>query len=525
MKMTRTHAGLMLACVATLAAFATGALDPLLHLLGLSPDSPLALLMLANGPGAITTTKTIGERIAEFTAKRAELVDKKNALVDKAIVVEGRTFDDAEAEQNAAYEADIKTIDTTLAQLKSHEAIVVAKASPVVQGSGAGQGAVQIQGSGPISVVRNLPQGTAYTRYVMCLAAAKGNLVQAERLAEAFQKDTPEVLHVTKAMSYLGATSGDDIAMKTAVAAGSTSSTTWAGPLGQYQDMTAEFIGLLRPMTVLGRLDLRRVPFNVRMPRQTSGSSSQFVGEGSPAPVNALAFDSVTLPWSKASTIVVLTAELARMSNSAAESIVRQDLLEGCAAYLDKRLLDPAYAGVANVSPASLTNGVTAVQATGATLAAVDANVRTVMTTFATAEQSLGRAVWVMSASSAIRLSLMRTNQDTPAFPGLTVNGGTFYGLPVIVSNNVVGSGSAGDQFLILINQPEVMLADEGQMLIDVSTEASIEMNDAPSGGATSLRSLWQNGLMGVKVDRWIHWTKRRSEAVQFIDKAQSYAS
>ena len=65
----------------------------------------------------------------------------------------------------------------------------------------------------------------------------------------------------------------------------------------------------------------------------------------------------------------------------------------------------------------------------------------------------------------------------------------------------------------------------EGQMLIDVSTEASIEMNDAPSGGATSLRSLWQNGLMGVKVDRWIHWTKRRSEAVQFIDKAQSYAS
>ena len=177
MKMTRTHAGLMLACVATLAAFATGALDPLLHLLGLSPDSPLALLMLANGPGAITTTKTIGERIAEFTAKRAELVDKKNALVDKAIVVEGRTFDEAEAEQNAAFEADIKTIDTTLAQLKSHEAIVVAKASPVVQGSGAGQGAVQIQGSGPISVVRNLPQGTAYTRYVMCLAAAKGKVV------------------------------------------------------------------------------------------------------------------------------------------------------------------------------------------------------------------------------------------------------------------------------------------------------------------------------------------------------------
>jgi len=105
------------------------------------------------------------------------------------------------------------------------------------------------------------------------------------------------------------------------------------------------------------------------------------------------------------------------------------------------------------------------------------------------------------------------------------MNGGTFYGLPVIVSNNVTPSGSPGDQHLILINQAEVLLADDNQMMIDVSTEASLEMNDAPSGGATSLRSLWQNGLMGVKVDRWIHWTKRRSQAVQFIDKAQSYAS
>ena len=129
MKMTRTLAGLMLASVAVLAAFAAGALDPLMHFLGVAPDSPLALLMLANAPGAITT-KSIAERIGEFTAKRAELVDKKNALVEKAIVVEGRTFDDAEAEQNAAFEADIKTIDTTLAQLKSHEAIIVAKATP-----------------------------------------------------------------------------------------------------------------------------------------------------------------------------------------------------------------------------------------------------------------------------------------------------------------------------------------------------------------------------------------------------------
>ena len=521
---TRHPVALMaLVALSAVAAFAGGVFDPLLHVLGITPDAALPLLLMANAPGAVVG-KTVQERIAEFTAKRAQLAEQKQAIVEKAVVTEGRTFDEHEKEQNAQLEADIKSIDETLASLKAHEAVMVAKATPVQPTAGQGAGAVVIPGSGPLFVTRNAPKGTAFTRYVASLAASKGNLMQAERFAEQFT-DTPEVLGVIKAFSYLGASSGDDIAMKTAVAAGTTSNSTWAGPLVQYQDMTSEFIELLRPMTILGRLNLRRVPFNIRIPRQTSGVTSQFVGEGLPAPVQKPQFDNITLPWAKASTIVVLTAELARMSNPSAEALVRQDLLDGCAQYLDRRLVDPAYPGVTNVSPASLTNGVTPVQANGSTLAALDLNVRTTMTTFADAELSLADGVWVMSASMAIRLSMMRTNQDSKAFPDLNVNGGTFYGLPVIVSNNVVGSGSAGDQYLILIAQREVLLADDGQMMVDVSTEASIEMNDAPSGGATSLQSLWQQGLMGVKLDRWVYWTKRRSTAVQFIDKAQSYAS
>lgn len=453
---------------------------------------------------------TIAERLAEFQTKRQQLADQKQALVEKAVVTEGRTFDQHESEQNAELEAQIKSIDETITQLKAHETIMVAKAAAVAPNAGQGQGAVHIPGSGPLLVTRNLPKGTAFTRYVSLLAVSKGNLMQAEVLANNLYKDTPELGQI----------------MKAAVAAGTTSDTTWAAPLVQYNDMTSEFIELLRPQTIIGRLNsVRRVPFNIRIPRQTSGTTGTFVGEGSPTPVKALGFDNITLPWAKASTICVVTTELAKLSSPSAEALVRQDLMDGISQYLDKRLVDPAYAGVANVSPASLTNGVTPTQASGATLAALDANVRTVMTTFADAELGLATGVWVMSASLAIRLSMMRTNQDTKAFPELSVNGGTFYGLPVIVSNNVVGSGSPGDQFLILIDQSNVLLADDGQMMIDVSTEASLEMNDAPSGGATSLRSLWQNGLMGVKVDRWIYWTKRRSQAVAFIDKAQSYAS
>jgi HK97 family phage major capsid protein len=450
---------------------------------------------------------TIQERLAEFRAKRTQVLEQKQAVIKTATIDEGRTFDEHETEQIKGFDADLASLDATIAVLEKQHA---ATAKPVPPTAGQGDGAVTLGGSGPISVTRNAPKGTAFARYCQVLALSKGNLVQAQVLADNHFKDTPEVGTV----------------LKTAVNAGTTTATTWAAPLVQYQDMVSEFIELLRPLTIIGRLDsLRRVPFNIRIPRQTAGSTGAFVGEGAPTPVRELAFDNLTLPWSKASTIVVITAELAKLGNPSAEALVRQDLLDGMSQYLDKRLVDPAYAGVANVSPASLTNGVAPVQASGATLASLDANVRTLMTTFADNELSLLTGVWVMSASLAIRLSMMRTNQDTPAFPKLSIKGGEFYGLPVIVSNNVTGSGSPGDQFLILIDQREVLLADDGQMDIDVSAEASVQMNDAPSAGAQSLVSLWQNGLLGLKCDRWIHWTKRRSQAVQFIDKAQSYAS
>lgn len=482
----------------------------------LSPDALAALGAVGGMPFMLgeTAQMSITEQIAAFETRRKAAQDAMNEIVNKC-ASEGRTRDEAEKEKYDAAAADLKSIDEHLAMLREHEKTMVTQAKAVDKTTAAGQGQTTVPGqgvdvAGVISVQRNLPRGTSFTRYAMALALAKGNLAVAERIAQNHFKDTPEVLTVLKA----------------ATDAGSTTDTTWAAPLVQYQNMTSEFIELLRAQTILGRLSqLRRVPFNVRIPRQTSGTTGTFVGEGSPAPVKELAFDNLTLPWAKASTIVVITAELAKLGNPSAEALVRADLIAGMSEYLDKRLIDPAYPGVANVSPASLTYGVTPTQATGATLAALDKDIRTVMTTFADANLGLGSGVWVMSASLAIRLSMMRTNQDSKAFPELNVNGGTFYGLPVIVSNNVTGSGSPGDQFLILINQNEVLLADEGQMMLDASQEASVQMNDAPSAGAQSLVSLWQNGLVGLKCDRWIYWTKRRSQAVQFIDKAQSYSS
>jgi HK97 family phage major capsid protein len=147
----------------------------------------------------------------------------------------------------------------------------------------------------------------------------------------------------------------------------------------------------------------------------------------------------------------------------------RDDMVKGIATYLDKRFMDPNYSGVANVSPASITNGAVRYQSSGTTLAAIDNDVLRAFAMFASSDVDPSTAVWVMPASVALRLSMKRTTQDEKAFPELSMLGGTFYGLPVIVSNAMVASGSPNELQIALVTQSEVLLAEDGGIAIDMS--------------------------------------------------------
>jgi HK97 family phage major capsid protein/HK97 family phage prohead protease len=448
-----------------------------------------------------TQVKTIVEQLSDFDSRRKAAVERMDTIMDGA---EGRTLDETESEEYDGLQADLSSIDKHLARLKAHEAIMIAKASNVTASGGSEGSSYEARGGGNIiSARRNVEKGTAFTRYALAVAMTKGNLMHAERLAEERWKDTPEVALVLKA----------------AVSAGTTQATTWAAPLVQYQDMAAEFIELLRPRTILGKMTgVRRVPFNIRIQRQTAGVTGSFVGEGAPKPVNALAFDNITLTWAKAAVIVVLTDELVRFSNPSAEALVRADMIAGISTYLDRRFIDPSFAGVANVSPASITNGITPRQSTGTTVAAITADAKAVMTVYANANQDLSAAAWVMAPKTALALSLIRNVDDEFVFSTINVNGGTWFGFPVITSNAVGLTGSPTDNFIALIDQSEVLLADDGGISIDMSQEASIEMNDAPTGGATSLVSLWQNNLLGLRAERYINWSRRRATVASWIN-------
>src|SRR5262249_45428357 len=148
-----------------------------------------------------------------------------------------------------------------------------------------------------------------------------------------------------------------------------------------------------------------------------------------------------SLGFAKAAGIVVITQELARFSSPSAELKVRDDLGAQMVTFLDQQFIDPGVAAVANVSPASVTNGASNVRQAAAawtSMANVLTDVKAFLSTFAANEISLQGAYWVMTPDVALSLGLLLNTGGTAfAFPQIDVNGGTFVGLPVIVSNSV----------------------------------------------------------------------------------------
>jgi len=434
--------------------------------------------------------KSFKEALAQKSARQVELME----------AAEGRTLDASESEEFDTITDEISATEVHIKRLEGMEKASIAAAKPVADVSGMRErSSITVKATNPVA------KGTAFTRYVIAQCRAKGNLMQAAEIAKQWS-DTPEVEQVLKA----------------AVAAGTTTDATWAAPLVPYQQMSNELIELLRPETIVGKMtQLRNVPFNVRIPGQTQGSTVNWVGETKPKPVSALAFEDITLRFNKIAGIVVISDELARLSTPSAEAIIRGDLVAQIAQFTDDSFINPAYAAVTDVRPASVTNTATVVPASGTDADALRADVRAVYSTFIAANMSTAGAVWVMTSTQAMAIGMMMNPLGQPEFPGIGATGGTLLGLNVIVSETVPGDSNGS--IIVLLKQSEILLADEGGVTVDVSREASVQMNstpDDPATAATVLTSLWANNLLGIRAERMITWRKRRPQAVAYISGA-----
>lgn len=447
----------------------------------------------------------IDEQIKDFEATRAAKSARMSEIMEKA-GEEGRTLEADETEEYDDLKAEVKAADDHLKRLHDLQEMNKAKAKPVEDVSG--MASARLPATAKIK--ENLAPGIEFARYVMCLGAAKGDLSTASAIA---QKRFPHSERI-------------NITLKEAVAAGTTTDATWALPLVEYNQFAGDFTEYLRPMTIIGKFGtggipaLRSIPFNVHVRGQTSGGAGYWVGQGLPKPLTSFDYNDVYMGYAKVANIAVLTEELMRFSNPSAEALVRDSLAQALIARIDTDFVDPDKAEVSNVSPASITNGVSAIISSGTDADAVRTDVAAAMATFIAANITPAAGVWIMSATTALNLSLMRNALGQKEFPDITMMGGTFEGLPVITSEYVAADSNGG--FLILANASDIWLADDGNVVVDASREASLQMADDPTNDsatptATTMVSMFQTNSVAIRAERWINWKKRRSSAVAVV--------
>ena len=491
---------------------ASGHLQPVGRVVpaGVSATKPPIVVRTTEKP----MPKTINEQISAFESTRVSKSGRMGDIMDAA-ADKGETLEPAAIEEYDTLKVEVKAIDEHLQRLREHEKTNIARAVEVPAVTTTQQGS-ELRGgfvSATVRANKDVPKGMGFTRYCLALARAKGIRSEALEICKANEQwcaETPDV----------------EVVLRSAVAAGTTTDATWAGPLVQYQNLVSEFIEYLRPLTIIGRIPgLRYVPFKVKIPRQTGTSTANWVGEGQVKPVSALSFDSVTLDIATISDIVIFTQQLARHSSPSAEMIIRDDLAAKVVSFMDAQFVDPTVSSTGS-NPASITNGVTPIPATGTTADALRTDVGGLIEVFLEANNQLNSPVWLMSQVTAARINLIRNALGQKEYPELTVNGGSFEGFPVVTSQSIPATGgSPTDGYpIILLNAGDILIADDGQVRIDASSEASLQMEttpDSPATASTTLVSLWQSNLMDVRADRDINWTKRRSTAVGYISSAK----
>lgn len=460
---------------------------------------------------------TIAEQIAAYEAKRSANLAAMKTIMDKS-GDEGATLDKSDQEDFDNLNADNEAIDAHLKRLRIMEKAAAETAKPV-------DGTTDKKGTEhrvPAQVKAPKPApGIQFARYARCMILGKKMGISALELAkqEYGERDPHIIEMVQRSMGLV--TKANITAVNT---------TTDAALIGN-EGGFADYVTYLRNQVIVGKFGqngipaLRRVPFYFPVITQATGATANWVGEGKGKGLTRPTWSRTELTPLTVAAITAVTLQALRFSSPSAEAALRDDLTAAIVEAIDTAFIDPTNNGSAGVKPAAVTYNISGTAVSVGTNAdAVRTDARTAMGVFVAAKNPLSSGVWVMSGSNALALATMVNALGQPEFPGMTVNGGMFMGMPVIVSE-------AAGTTVVLMNAGDVWLADDGGVNVDTSTEASLQMVDQGSitqdsiGDSdpieTTLVSMFQTNSVAIRVETMINWALRRSTGIATITGAE----
>ena len=438
--------------------------------------------------------------------RRDDLAVAHKAALDAVLAKETTLDDDEHAEQSKRLE-EIEKLDAHIDFLKRSDA-TLSKAKPVGQANGSG---VDI-GNGNFQFQKlNKEPGIAFAQYLRCLYQSGGVPYIASQIAKQMYRDDPRVAMMFKADVPAAAVTIDNW--------GQDFVNTDGGPF-------QEFLDYVNPLTIVGRLTgATRVEFLKPVGTMTGGGDGYWVGEAIAKPLTSFAAAITRLPPTKVANIVPVTDEWLKYASGGNDRRIRDAMAAALQRRMDTDFVDPSVTLTAGVRPASITQGAATQAATGT------GDYADIITDFKYMMNAISvngirrNPVLITDSSTALALSLMTNTFGQKQFPNVSMNGGTFEGgIPVIVSDSVPSASAGGTA--ILVNAPEILIADEGGFDVAMSRDASLLMTDtnpnidmasAPVNGSAALVSMFQTNSVAFRCERAIGWLRARSTAVAYV--------
>jgi HK97 family phage major capsid protein len=238
--------------------------------------------------------------------------------------------------------------------------------------------------------------------------------------------------------------------------------------------------------------------------------------EGQAIRVGALAIASEQLTPKRSGVILTATEEMVEASPTSVMALFERSIIGDTSEMIDG-LAFSATAATAT-APGGIAAGVVVANATGVTVAQIQADIRAAIVAHMTARSS-NNLVWVMNPQRALGLRLLLNAVGAPAFPEL--QNGTFMGYPVM-SSNLIGTDKVylidTNRVYIALSQPKFMVSREAA--IHEESVAALPINDAAGVAAKPVRSLFQSNSLALRaVYSGIDW-KALTGSVHVIDKA-----
>jgi HK97 family phage major capsid protein/HK97 family phage prohead protease len=432
-----------------------------------------------------------------------ELTAHSTACGDVMTEAETATFDDlnnrVETEQR-----QLETLQRTERNMAQQTAETMAQVTPGVYARPTA--AVPAAAPRPFAVpAARVEPGERYLRSLVAIMHSKASLEMPEGYKSPAQCLSRLVLgHVMRAAS----------------APADTTTTGWASQLVQTD--VRGFMDVLYPMSVYPGLASRgqRLGFGragqITIPTWSSTPSigGSFVAEGAPIPVRQGALTSVSLGPKKLGVITVYTREIATYSNPTIEGLLRSRIQAQTSQAIDSILLDATVAS--SVRPPGLRAGVAALTATtGGGFNALVGDLKQLLGALVTGSAgNLRSPTWIMNPAQAISIALTQNAGGLFPFQG-AIEGGSFYGYPVIQS----GSVTAG--MVIIVDAADFVSVEGDAPMFTVSAEATLHMEDttplaigtvgSPATVAAPVRSTFQTDCIALRMIMPLNWSLLRT--------------